>query len=105
MLRREARRTLIYVPIVHSQGDMGSLGQHLPVDVARHRVAQVHWVESQQRVRALGLDWPAVKVYQDGLPDAPREMLLEILQEVLHVEPTDIVHREYVDVALEQAAH
>lgn len=83
MLRPEARRTLIYVPIIHSQGDMGSLGQHLPADLARHRVAQVHWVESQQRVRALGLDWPAVKVYQDGLPDAPREMLEEILANVL----------------------
>ncbi|MBI4493340.1 MAG: hypothetical protein HY690_11185 [Chloroflexi bacterium] len=80
--RPGAPRTLLLIPIVHSQADMGSLGAHLPARQAHGQLAEARWAELQRRVRALELDWPQVKVYQDGLPDAGPELLQKILGEV-----------------------
>ncbi|MBI4498946.1 MAG: hypothetical protein HY689_13725 [Chloroflexi bacterium] len=76
------QRTLIVIPIIHSQEDMGSLGRRLPFDPARHRRADERWAAIQRWVRALGLDWTAVRVYQDGLPDTDQAIVRKILAEV-----------------------
>ena len=75
------RSCLIYVPIIHSQEDMGTLGGRLPTTEAYRRLAQNRWAEIQDQVQALSLDWPKVKVYQDGLPDAGPEVVKRILAE------------------------
>lgn len=61
---------------------MGSLGQHLPAGADYHRLAERRWDQIGQRVWALDLDWPRVKVYQDGLPDAGPDVVQRILAEV-----------------------
>ena len=78
----QARRVLVYIPIVHSQADMGSLGRALQADQVQARSVQTWWIEIQQQVRALELSWPGVKVYQDGLPDTNAELIRKILAEV-----------------------
>ena len=75
-------RTLIYIPIVHSQEDMGSLGPRLPASHVYRGLAHAGWADIQRRVRSLRLDWPSVNVYQDGLPHAGPEIARKILAEV-----------------------
>lgn len=75
-------RTLVLIPIIHTPGDMGRLGQRISLDEAHRRLAQGRWAEIQRQVRALALDWPRVRVYQDGLPDAGPEVVRKILAEV-----------------------
>ena len=81
-------RKLIYVPIVHSEVDFGSLTHNLRkryidrfgLSVWRQRVKGVDalWQEIRTKVMALEIDFHKIKVYQDGLPVCGRE--LEIVQ-------------------------
>lgn len=74
----ESIRTLVYIPILHSQIDMGSLGQSLET-VAIRKMGKQQWERSRQAIEqawtaieqaVLGLDAPydQVRLYQDGLP-------------------------------------
>ena len=76
-------RRLIYVPVIHTQADMGSLAEAVSrayrerygVDKWRqHRklVADL-WQGIAERIDALYLDWTRLKVYQDGLPVCGQE--------------------------------
>ena len=83
-------RRLIYVPIVHSEADFGSLTHSLRkryidrfgLSGWRERVkgTDVLWQEIRRRVLALEIDFHKLKVYQDGLPVCGRE--LEIVREL-----------------------
>ena len=83
-------RKLIYVPIVHSEVDFGSLTHNLRkryidrfgLSVWRQRVKGVDalWQEIRTKVIALEIDFHKIKVYQDGLPVCGRE--LEIVQDL-----------------------
>ena len=83
-------RKLIYVPIVHSEVDFGSLTHNLRkryidsfgLSVWRQRVKGVDalWQEIRTKVMALEIDFHKIKVYQDGLPVCGRE--LEIVQDL-----------------------
>lgn len=83
-------RRLIYVPVVHTEIDMGSLGQQLRQEYIR-RYGQQKWEEHKNTVDAmwrgienkleeLGLDYPRVKLYQDGLPCCEKE--LELVKDI-----------------------
>lgn len=88
--RTSAKRTLIYVPIIHSEIDMGSLQEA----VRRHKIRLVGTKKSEtatgiveriwKEIRALldsrDLDYAKVRIYQDGLPDCGRET--EIITEL-----------------------
>ena len=76
-------RSLIYVPIVHTELDMGSLAGRLE-DVYRARFGAAKWEERvrtirevwrgiEGRISALKINLGRVKVYQDGLPVCGRE--------------------------------
>ena len=77
-------RKLIYVPVVHSEADFGSLTHSLRkryIDLFglsgwRKRIKGVDalWEEIGERVLALEIDFHKVKVYQDGLPTCGREL-------------------------------
>lgn len=82
MSKQDAKRKLIYIPISHSQQDMGSLGKCLPADRDYCRITAARWMEIERQVRALALDWPTVKVYQDGLPDVDPGMVAKIVATV-----------------------
>ena len=76
-------RTLIYLPIVHTQADMGALKQ----SVARatlektgraglvRKTATIDkiWTEIEAAIDALALSFERVRLYQDGLPVCGRE--------------------------------
>ena len=83
-------RKLIYVPIVHSEVDFGSLTHNLRkryidrfgLSGWRQRIRGVDalWQEIRTKVMALEIDFHELKVYQDGLPVCGRE--LEIVQDL-----------------------
>jgi hypothetical protein len=76
-------RTLIYLPIIHTQADMGALKE----SVARatlekmgraglsHKTAAIDkvWTEIERGIDALALSFDRVRLYQDGLPVCGRE--------------------------------
>jgi len=84
-------RTLLHIPIVHSQADMGAVGRTIRQQVVRASGARA-W---QRKVEAVDRVWDridrairerlrppmeAVRVYQDGLPVCGREE--EIVREL-----------------------
>ncbi len=108
-------RTLIHIPIAHSREDMGSLGHSLPADEAYRQRVAVFWSEVAQRVKALGLPWTKVHIYQDGLPNADDQILRKILSEVnspnyellrwLVAQGATLVGTESPDLLKEEFAH
>ena len=84
----EKRRTLVVVPIIHDEADMGSLGQKLRAAHAgdwmehRRRVSEF-WEEIRRALANLALDYQRVRVYQDGLPcggEAARRLVNEVAE-------------------------
>jgi hypothetical protein len=83
-------RTLIYLPIVHTQADMGALKELVAratlektgrPGLARKTAAidQI-WTEIEAAIEALALSFDRVRLYQDGLPVCGREV--EIVTEL-----------------------
>ena len=76
------KRSLIYVPVLHSPEDMGSLASSLPppgdygVQVARY------WDRVEAEFHAMGRAWNGVRVYQDGLPDARQDIVARVVADV-----------------------
>ncbi|HHT9119671.1 MAG TPA: hypothetical protein ACFYD3_03875 [Candidatus Hypogeohydataceae bacterium YC41] len=77
-------RRLIYVPIIHTQIDMGSLSAQLEQEYVK-KFGRTRWLEHKQAVermwveienRVTQLQTPIQKVYQDGLPVCSKEMEL-----------------------------
>lgn len=83
-------RRLIYIPVIHSEEDMGSMAEPLKQEyVRRFGIAKwrehVHtvntmWEGIRHKINALNLDCKKVKIYQDGLPICGKE--LEIVEDV-----------------------
>lgn len=83
-------RILIYIPIIHTQADMGALSpaiQRLKVkELGRkgweRNVRQVNklWAQIEQAIEGLALPYQRVRLYQDGLPVCGREV--EIVTEL-----------------------
>jgi hypothetical protein len=76
-------RTLIWVPIIHTQEDMGSLREAVRRQfVERYgqagwdehvRAVDAIWAEIRRRLDALALDPARTRLYQDGLPVCGQE--------------------------------
>jgi hypothetical protein len=85
-----SRRTLVYIPIVHTYTDMGKLGdavqrvtvQQLGVKAWRHKMRAIDelWAKIDQVVATMQLPYDRVRLYQDGLPVCGREE--EIVREL-----------------------
>jgi hypothetical protein len=83
-------RTLIYIPIIHTQADMGALSE----SIRRLKVKKLGrkgwernvnlvdalWAKIEQVVEILDLPYKRVRLYQDGLPVCGREV--EIVTEL-----------------------
>jgi hypothetical protein len=75
-------RSLIYVPVLHSPADMGSLASSLsPSDDYGVQVAR-YWESVEAEIHALRGTWRGVNVYQDGLPDARADIVARIIADV-----------------------
>lgn len=78
------KRTLIYIPIIHDQADMGNLRESvrqatlrkLGEKTWRRKVKLVDqiWTEAETIIDNLRLSFDKVRVYQDGLPVCGREI-------------------------------
>ncbi|MBI3071362.1 MAG: hypothetical protein HYY84_04460 [Deltaproteobacteria bacterium] len=76
-------RSLIYVPVVHSAVDLGSVADEVlrqvrsafGADASERRAASIEamWVGLREKLLALPLDWQRTRLYQDGLPVCGRE--------------------------------
>jgi hypothetical protein len=76
-------RSLIYVPVVHSAVDLGSVADEVlrqvrsafGTDGSQRRAASIEamWVGLRGKLLAMPLDWPGTRLYQDGLPICGRE--------------------------------
>lgn len=73
-------RALIYIPITHGPGDLGSLAQAVsdsrtPEQVEQYQAAVDHfWTLVETTIEGFGLDYRRVRLYQDGLPVCGKEM-------------------------------
>ena len=77
------RRRLIWIPIVHTQDDMGKLGESVKNEYLRRlgkeqwethlRAVDAFWTAIRRKIEGLGLDYPRVRIYQDGLPVCDHE--------------------------------
>lgn len=76
------KRTLIYIPVLHSPADMGSLASDL--SPSGHYLAQVqeYWDHIEAEIRAMRRIWRGVCVYQDGLPNTGPDIVARIVAEV-----------------------
>ena len=78
-----ATRVLIYIPIIHTQADMGALArsvrrmtiQKLGRQAWKRNVDVIGrmWEEIRRTVEGWELRWENVRLYQDGLPRCGRE--------------------------------
>jgi len=83
-------RELIYVPIIHTEADLGSMAQSFKQSYTNqfsdtHYAAHVTsidymWEGLTRSVQDLAIDWSRTRLYQDGLPVCGRE--LEIVTEL-----------------------
>jgi len=72
------QRTLIHIPIVHSEEDMGSLSDDLRQTYIRQRgfeaweksrlIIKKFWADIDASVSALDVNFHRMRIYQDGLP-------------------------------------
>jgi len=77
-------RTLLLIPIIHTESDMGSLLEKLRGEyIQRHgaekweqhvRTVKDLWAEIRSAIGSLMLPYPRVRLYQDGLPECGREV-------------------------------
>jgi hypothetical protein len=78
-----SRRILLFIPIVHTQTDMGQLSesvrratiQKLGVKAWRHKMRAIDqmWAEIERVVSGIPIGYRKVRLYQDGLPICGRE--------------------------------
>jgi hypothetical protein len=83
-------RRLIYIPIIHTEADMGSIAKGLKKEFTRKhgrgkwkehvRAVDDMWDGIKRKIEGLKLDYKKVRIYQDGLPLSGREM--DIVEEV-----------------------
>lgn len=82
-MAREFRRRLIWIPIVHTEADLGNMAESVRnlyvrkmgrAKWAKH-VADIDrlWREIRAKVKGMHLDYSKVRLYQDGLPDCGHE--------------------------------
>ena len=99
-------RALVWVPIVHTEADLGSM-----TDAVRRRIDRsdgpAGWDERQRAITAmwealraavagLGLDPRTVRLYQDGLPVCDREA--QIVRDLAQAgSPNHVILRDWMD--------
>lgn len=87
-------RTLIYFPIIHTQADMGALGEavkHATLGkLGRHSMKRKMnmidraWTEIETAIDKLDIAYENVRIYQDGLPVCGKE--IEVVTELAKAE-------------------
>ncbi|MGO8822768.1 MAG: hypothetical protein ACLQT6_04585 [Desulfomonilaceae bacterium] len=89
-----ADRKLFYIPIVHTEADMGALSEAIKMAYIKKMGLQAwkrkrdlierFWKELETAVENLNLPYPETKIYQDGLPLSDRGNDLEIVNKLAY---------------------
>lgn len=80
---REFRRRLIWIPIIHAGADLGNLAESVR-EVYVRKMGRARWEKHmadidriwrgiRARIEKMRLDYPQVRLYQDGLPTCGHE--------------------------------
>jgi len=79
-------KKLFYVPVIHTEADMGSVAEPLKREYIQRygpkkwqeHINAIHsmWQGIRQKIFALELDYKNTKVYQDGLPVCNKELAI-----------------------------
>jgi hypothetical protein len=82
----EILRKLIYVPVIHTEADMGSVAEPLKREyIERYslksweehiNIINSMWRGIREKIFALELDYNRTKIYQDGLPVCDKELAI-----------------------------
>jgi hypothetical protein len=75
-------RSLIYVPVLHSAGDMGSLASMIPQPTDYGAQVGRYWDAVESDFHVMRRRWQEVRVYQDGLPDTRADIVTRIVADV-----------------------
>ena len=75
-------RSLLYVPVLHSPGDMGSLAGVIPRPTDYGEQVGRYWDAVDAEFRGMRRRWQEVRVYQDGLPDTRSDIVARIVADV-----------------------
>jgi len=80
---KSAARKLVYIPIIHTQADMGALSEHVKKASLKklgrtgwkRKISRIDqfWTEIEKIIEELKLPLYFVRIYQDGLPVSGRE--------------------------------
>jgi hypothetical protein len=103
-------KRLVLIPVIHTLADLGSLAGSVRAQYLR-RVGPAGWAQRQQAVEklwrdirravdALQLDYPRVRIYQDGLPVCGKEE--DIVRELAGAGSTN--HQLVLELAAKGAA-
>ncbi|MBU4561241.1 hypothetical protein L6386_04685 [bacterium] len=100
-------RKLIYVPIIHTEADMGSLAGSLKEEYLKKfgkgrwqkqkGAVRDMWQGIKEKLKSLKLNYKKVRIYQDGLPVCGREKEKEIVRKVARAGSTN--HGIILDLA------
>lgn len=79
-------RHLFYVPIIHTQAELGSLGPAIKRSAAelqtseswaeKQRTIEALWASIRAELLALPISWKKTRIYQDGLPICDNELAI-----------------------------
>lgn len=77
-------RKLIYVPVIHTEADMGTMSESLKKEYIRRfgpkkweqhiRMVNGLWQGIETKLSRLNLQYELIKIYQDGLPNCGKEL-------------------------------
>ena len=87
-----ARRTLIHIPVIHTEADMGSLSPAIKERMAQRsgarqwernadRIAEL-WTAIENMIAGWSLPYEKVRIYQDGLPVCGQELAIVIVRDL-----------------------
>lgn len=79
-------RTLTYVPIIHSEADLGSLGESVKERFVsafggqqwdkRSASVELMWTGIRNKLLSIPFRWSSTRIYQDGLPVCDHELAI-----------------------------
>jgi hypothetical protein len=78
----KTERSLIYVPVLHSPGDMGSLAGSIPQPTDYGAQVGRYWDAIESDFLAMHRRWQETRLYQDGLPDTRADIVARIVADV-----------------------
>jgi len=123
-LRLNTMRRLLFIPIIHTAVDLGSLSESVKAyylktygpDIwkQRERIVVKLWNDIQEKINRLDLDYKKLRIYQDGLPvcgfenkivqelaqagSANHQLILELVDKgatLMGTEDSQLLIREY----------